>query len=382
MAAIAGPVRLSLYAGPTQPRPLDGDLTARLRSVRVTETDTERSVFTLSFDAGRGPSAEDDFPSLRDGPLTCGSRVSVVVSFGATATVLADGFVAETDFGLPARSGGPATLEVTAEDASLLLDLEDRDVAYPNLGDYDQVVTILDRYAEHGITGRISRPGVTDQVSADQRVPSQHGTDLQHLAKLAERNGFACYLVPGPDPGQSTCVWGQPIRTGPAQPAMSVDLGAETNVEGAISFRTSATTPATVRGAVQDPGSGSSSPVNALTTQREPLAAMPLSALRTALPRVRRQRVSGPDATVAGGRAQATLDRLVEGVTCTGVLDGARYGAVLRPRGLVGVRGAGWAHDGLWYVRQVVHDLSVGSYRQSFTIEREGFGSTVQAVPV
>jgi len=54
---------------------------------------------------------------------------------------------------------------------------------------------------------------------------------------------------------------------------------------------------------------------------------------------------------------------------------------VLRPRALVGVRGAGWSHDGLWYVRRVVHHLAPGSYRQQFTIARDGYGSTVPAVP-
>ena len=46
------------------------------------------------------------------------------------------------------------------------------------------------------------------------------------------------------------------------------------------------------------------------------------------------------------------------------------------------VRGAGWSHDGLWYVRSVEHDLRPGSYRQSFSIAREGYGSTVPAVLV
>ena len=139
--------------------------------------------------------------------------------------------------------------------------------------------------------------------------------------------------------------------------------------------------PVTVRGAVKEPRSGGTAPVSALTTRREPLAALPLSALHTAMQRTRRERLSGPDSAVASGRAQARLDRSIDGVTGTGTLDGARYGAILRPRALVGVRGAGWAHDGLWYVRQVVHDLTPGSYRQNFTITREGFGSTVQVVP-
>jgi hypothetical protein len=379
----SGPVRLTVHAGPTRPVPLPGKLTALLRSAQVTETDTERSVFTLSFDAsGRDPAAADDVPSLRSGPLTCGSRVSLVLSFGAASTVLADGFVTEADLALPDHPGGPAMLNVTAEDPSFLLDLEERDVPYPNQSDYGQVVDILRRYADRGITAQVSQPDADSQESASQRLPSQHDTDLRHLVMLARRHDFACYMIPGPDPGTSACYWGRPVRAGQPQPAVSVDLGSDTNVEGPLSFRTSALAQIQVQGAVKEPRSGGTAPFSALTTRREPLAALPLSALRTAMPRTRRERLSGPDSAAARGRAQARLDRSIDGVTGTGTLDGARYRAVLRPRALVGVRGAGWAHDGLWYVKQVVHDLTPGSYRQSFTITREGFGSTVQTVRV
>jgi hypothetical protein len=63
-----------------------------------------------------------------------------------------------------------------------------------------------------------------------------------------------------------------------------------------------------------------------------------------------------------------------------GELDAARYGGVLEPRGLVGVRGAGYLHDGLYYVKQVTHTLRRGAYRQKFTLTREGYGSTVPVV--
>lgn len=380
MPSAAQAVRLTVYAGPTQPVPLPADLTARLRSVRVTETDTERSVFTLSFDAGRATGPED-VPSLRTGPLTCGARISLVLSIGAGSTVLADGFVTEAELALPDRPGGTVTLHVTAEDAGLLMDLEERDVPHPNLGDYEQVINILRPYASRGITAQVSRPRISNQENETVGVPSQHDTDLGHLALLARQHDFACYLIPGPQPGTSTCYWGPAIRSGRPQPALSVDLGAETNVEGALTFRSSALSPESVRGSIKDPRSGDTTPVDALTTRREPLAAVPLTALRTAMLRTRRHRLSGPDPAVAGGQAQARLDRSIDGVTGTGTLDGARYGAVLRPHALVGLRGAGWAHDGLWYVRQVVHDLAPGSYRQNFTIVREGFGSTVGTVP-
>ena len=71
--------------------------------------------------------------------------------------------------------------------------------------------------------------------------------------------------------------------------------------------------------------------------------------------RTRQFRDTGLPATTALARAQSMTDRSVDCVTAKGSLDGGSYGAVLRPRGLVGLRGAGWSNDGLWYVQQVVH---------------------------
>jgi hypothetical protein len=135
-----------------------------------------------------------------------------------------------------------------------------------------------------------------------------------------------------------------------------------------------------VEGSVQDPATSTATPVTAAASLRPPLAAAPLWATHAADLRSRRLRESGTSTTSALARAQAQVDRSIDAVIGEGELDGARYGAVLRPRGLVGMRGAGWAHDGLWYVRRVEHLLSRGSYRQRFTIAREGYGSTVPVV--
>ena len=55
---------------------------------------------------------------------------------------------------------------------------------------------------------------------------------------------------------------------------------------------------------------------------------------------------------------------------------------MLRAPGVVGVRGAGHDYDGLYYVQEVTHDIAPGSYKQSFTLTREGLGSTVPSVSV
>lgn len=69
-------------------------------------------------------------------------------------------------------------------------------------------------------------------------------------------------------------------------------------------------------------------------------------------------------------------------VTVSGELDTICYGDVLQLRGLLGLRGVGQSYDGLYYVKSVTHTLAPGQYQQSFTITREGLGSTKQRLTV
>lgn len=71
-------------------------------------------------------------------------------------------------------------------------------------------------------------------------------------------------------------------------------------------------------------------------------------------------------------RSVARASASADAVTAQGQLDVARYGQVLKARGLVGVRGAGLAYDGLYYVKSVTHNIKRGEYTQSFTLTRNG----------
>jgi hypothetical protein len=77
----------------------------------------------------------------------------------------------------------------------------------------------------------------------------------------------------------------------------------------------------------------------------------------------------------------AKAAKSIEVVTANGTLDVIRYGGVLKARHLVGVRGAGPAFDGLYYVRSVTHNIKRGEYKQSFSLSRNGLLSTVSTVP-
>jgi len=76
----------------------------------------------------------------------------------------------------------------------------------------------------------------------------------------------------------------------------------------------------------------------------------------------------------------ATASQWADAVTGEGSLDVTRYGGILQARQLVGVRGAGPAFDGLYYVKSVTHKIKRGQYKQNFKLTRNGLMSTVQTV--
>jgi hypothetical protein len=87
-----------------------------------------------------------------------------------------------------------------------------------------------------------------------------------------------------------------------------------------------------------------------------------------------------PIAAIVKGIGYAATHQ--DSVFGSGTLDVAKYGHVLRSRQLVGVRGAGPAYDGLYYVTKVVHEIKRGSFTQQFNLARNAVVSTLPVVPV
>ncbi len=86
-----------------------------------------------------------------------------------------------------------------------------------------------------------------------------------------------------------------------------------------------------------------------------------------------------PMQAISRGLAEAA--RSQDAVSASGSLDVLRYGRLLRARGLVGVRGAGVAYDGLYYVQSVTSTLKRGEFKQSFSLTRNGLISITPRVP-
>ncbi|MCB1879494.1 MAG: hypothetical protein KDI54_05510 [Gammaproteobacteria bacterium] len=366
---------VALLVGPSVPLPAPVGVMEALDSIQVTTSDSGRSGFQLSLRVGRGRSDLLDY-ALQLGPLLQPfSRVVLIVSFGGLPEVLMDGIITNQQFS-PSSEPGTSTLTLTGEDVSVMMDMEERSVEHPAQPEMAIAAKIIATYAQYGLIPMVIPPPSLDMPIPIERIPVQQATDLEYLNAMAERFAYVFYVMPGPAPLTNTAYWGPPIRAGIPQRALSANMGSQTNVNS-IDFEHDGLAATTISGSVHDRRLNSSVPVQTFASLRIPLARPSLLAQR----RVRRFRGTGLDTMQAFARAQAETDRSHDQVVkASGELDALRYEAILKPRALVGVRGVGDTYNGFYYVQQVSHSVSKGSYTQRFSLEREGTGATTPVV--
>jgi hypothetical protein len=369
---------LTLLIGQGVPRPAGLQVMEYFVSAEIANSDSEVSGFELVFDAVRAGQIAGIFPIMAEPGLKAGARVVLIATLGIRPTVLMDGIIEQAEF-KPSEGQGPAKLHVRGKDLTFVMDREEVEAAHPAQGPGEIAALILLKYASYGILPMVIPPTTAERPNPLDRVPMQRATDYEYLKDLAEEYDSVFTMIPGPAPLTSTAYWGPPPRLGVPQPAITTDMGPETNVSG-LSFENAEGEAAQVAGQVQDRQSGQSVPVQSVTPLRPPLAARP-ALLNTQTVRRNLFRTNGaPTAADAMGQAQAQSDATQDTVTVTGDLDTATYGHILTPRGLVGLRGAGLDHDGLYYVQSVIQKIGRGSWTQSFTLNREGVGTTVPVV--
>jgi hypothetical protein len=371
---VASSLRLQLLMGPTLPVPVPQQLTDALQSVQVTTSAAEASGFQLTFAVSTQSIITTAL--LPAGFFDPGTRTVIVAIVAGLPTVLIDGVITRQDVG-PSDVPGASTLTLTGEDLSVVMDLVHERMCYPAMPHNVRAMLICLKYAMYGIVPLAVPPVITDIPNPVQQIPIQSSTDLAYLKAMASEVGYVFYINPGPVPGTSIAYWGPQVRVGPLQPALTIGMGAATNVESlSFSFDGLARTQYTITITEPITKLGISVPVPDISLLHPPLALRPAIALRQEpLPDVSDRPIS--EVLLLGlGRSSTSADA----VTGQGKLDVLRYGHVLQARQLVGVRGAGVAYDGAYYVTRVTHEIKRGDYHQSFSLARDGLISLTPAV--
>lgn len=372
-------LHLQMLIGQTVPTPAPLKVNEALQSVEVSQKDSDRSGFQVVFQVGRGLADRQDFALLREPRIRPFNRIVLSVLFGLTPVPIMDGIITTHQLA-PSDEPGASKLTITGEDVSVMMDLEKQSRPYPQLG-HDLIASfILIPYAvRFGMVPRVERPTDTLARAATEQTQTQpqNVTDLEYIKQLAQQHGFVFFVEPGPAPLTNVAHWGPPPRNALSQPALSVNMGPNTNVE-TISFKYTELGPKKM---TFTRSAGGEETIERYT-RLPPLAA------RVPTPRKRDFLANGADGETdqskrvrAQGEVNTSFDNVV---TAEGSLDALRYGRVLKPRSLVDVRGAGDSFDGRFYVKSVTHSIDAmkGEYKQKFSLTREGVGTSTPLVRV
>jgi hypothetical protein len=376
-------VNAVLLIGRDVPLPAPESLTRAVDTIEVTNTDEGRDGFQIIFSVGRSMTDPLQNPvdySLIDSLLLENfNRVIIMISFGPMPTVLIDGIITHKQLN-PSTEPGQSKLTVTGEDVSIMMDREEKSTTHPNQPDPVIVAKIIASYAKFGLVPTVIPPPSMDIPIEVNRVPSQQKTDLGYIQELAANYGYVFYVEPTAVPMINNAYWGPKEYTSLPQKALTLNMGSFTNVTR-INFQYSSLDSTMVMGSVQDPLLNMEIPVITTGSIRPPLSLFPDWLKNISNAKTKKYRAKGGVNTIqAYGEAQSTTDSSTDAVTATGEVDGLSYGDVLRARKLVALRGVGFLHDGYYYVKNVTHKISNGEYKQSFTMTREGLGSTTPVV--
>ena len=296
----------------------------------------------------------------------------LVCTLGGIPNVLIDGVVTRHEVA-PSNEAGQSTLTLTGEDLTVLMDvIEIPIMRYPGM----PIVARLNLLAREvrGVRHRSSghSAAVPRCPDTNGQIPSQTGSDLAYIKKMADadrlhllsrarsRAGHQHLLLRPRHPHSHSAACAQrqhgrelQRRKAHLQPRWPGEEGRHHDDHGSDHRQD------------PDPDSGAEHQPPAPAARRDAHAA------DENLVSARRRQLNSIQAIAL---ALAKTGDTGEAISGSGTLNVIRYGICAARQLLVGVRGAGRAYDGMYYVSTVTHNIKRGEYKQSFTLSRDGTG--------
>lgn len=288
------------------------------------------------------------------------------------AQCIFDGYILSHKLHLQ-RGTTNSTLAVWGQDASWLMNLEEKTKEWLDVTDADVANSI---FGDYGITpsGDNSNDDSPSHTE-DGHSLMQRASDIQFLRMLARRNGKICRVACDDTPGQRTGYFSKPNLD--ASPAVTLSLNDPLawNIS-ALDLDWDATRPTSViaRQALftdnsPDGVSGDTSDSGLTLLGDRGLADFTGQAMTVLL--------AAPvdDAGELSMRAAALLRESLWFVKCQGESDLARLGLVLRAGMVVALSDAGNLHSGNYLVWSVRHTIAPDSYKMKFVLVRDAVGA-------
>jgi hypothetical protein len=349
----------------------DDDLFTAISSLEVEEHVELPGAVQLNLAVSRA--ADGDLNFVGDSRLQPFANLAVVVTpEGKAPQCIFDGYVLSHKLHLQTGTTG-STLQVWGQDASWLMNLEEKVREWVDVTDADVADTLFGAY---GITP--SPDNHEDDSPAhteDGHTLMQRGSDIQFLRHLARRNGKLCRVACADTPGQRTGYFAKPKLDGDPLVILKLNDPDGAWTVGVLDLEWDVSRPSAVKARQalftdDDPdgvGAETSEAGLALLDQRGlgEFAGHPMTVLLAA---------PVDDAGELALRAQSLLRETSWFVRCEGEADVARLNAVLRAGTVVQIDSAGSLHSGKYFVWSVRHTITAEAHTMKFVLVRNAIG--------
>ena len=352
--------------------PADDDFFDAVTSVEVEENADLPDALLLKLAVSRTATGNLDFPD--------DSRLRPFVNLAVVATpedgedaCIFDGYVLSHK--LHFQSGlTAATLEVWAQDASWLMNLEEKTREWVDVTDADVASSIFGDYGidPAGDNTNEDSPSHTE----DGHSLMQRGTDIQFLRSLARRNGKLCRVFCTDTPGVRTGYFAAPDLSGESVATLAPN-DPEAPSTGAVDIEWDATHPTAVNASQATFTDSSPEGVSGDSTDSG-LSALDSQGLADFTGKTTTVRLTATvdDAGELEMRARSLLRESEWFVSCETETDVSRLGAVLRVGQIVELGGAGALHSGKYLVWSVRHTITGDAHRMRLRLVRNAVGGS------
>jgi hypothetical protein len=340
-----------------------------IQQLEVEECSDRPGALLLRLPVNR--TSEGDLQFVGDGTFEPYTPITFVVTpAGKAAQCIFDGYILSWQLHLD-RSSSTSTIDLWAQDASFLMNVEDTIVEWSGLTDGEVANAIFSAYGFTPAAGNTENDSPAH--TPDGHTLFQRGTDLQFLRGLARRGGKLCRVACTEAPGERTGYFVQPAVS--EQPAATISLvDPDAWTVDSLQFDWDALRPTEVFASQVDldESSAEGKDVTATSSGLSPLDARDYP---TYVGQSSSLVLSAPaDVSELEQRGAAVLAETGFFTRCTGEVDADRLGGILRVGDVVTIEGAGSIHSGNWLVWEVRHRFSLDSFKMAFTLIRNAMG--------
>jgi hypothetical protein len=340
-----------------------------IAQLEVEESSDQPGALLLRLPVNR--TSAGDLQFVGDGTFEPQTNITLVITVpGSPAQCIFDGYVLSWRLHLD-RASTASTLDVWAQDASWLMNVNDSVVEWSGQTDGQVANAIFGSYGFAAASGNTSNDSPSHPP--DGHTLFQRATDLQFLRGLARRGGKLCRVACTNTPGARTGYFVTPAVDGQSVATISL-VDPDSWTVDTLDFDWDVMRPTEVESSQVDltQSSGVGTDVTADSSGLKPLDDRDYP---TYLGRSSALVLTAPaDVPELSQRTAAVLVESGFFARCAGDADAERIGTILRVGDVVTVEGAGNIQSGYWLVWNVRHQFSLDSWKMNFTLVRNAMG--------